>query len=108
MEAAVNVSLAANPVFAYAPLYRNFTLEFVADWTIRRGSGERCRWGRACGANRVGAARGQPAVGLHSLPLWHLQLHAGAGAANLRQLPCLSTWCDVAAGTHLALSSGQF
>ena len=31
MEAAVNVSLAANPVFAYVPLYRNFTLEFVAD-----------------------------------------------------------------------------
>lgn len=31
MEAAVNVSLAANPVFAHVPLYRNFTLEFVAD-----------------------------------------------------------------------------
>ena len=27
----MNVSLAANPVFAYVPLYRNFTLEFVAD-----------------------------------------------------------------------------
>jgi len=31
MEAAVNVSVSANQVFAHVPLYSNFTLEFDAD-----------------------------------------------------------------------------
>ena len=74
-------------------------------WTIRRGSGKRCcRLGGLRLA--VWVYRGQPAVGLHALPLWHLQLHAGAARRTCVDSVSFQMVC--VGGSHLALSSGQF